>query len=317
MLTENTYPLKSDEQYRRLIAPLRDDEKYLLAKEIASGTNPVIRVWHSTILADYPLYDYCLENDISYAIEKFYPSCNEAAISWICTDQLSNRYLSDEMRWYLIGKRCLCEYILGAHAFASRKSFPDTRKQGLNSRYDTSITRTRDRIANEYKVSIASVIKYESYSQAIDVIYEISEDLARAILNGVIPTSFSSVINLADESPDLIREYAEKLLNPDPENAGGSEISRLVVRRRAKKMPKQNYEPKIAIKDMPPYDRDAEITTLSLTIPSWINSMKRVRTSTELSQCTLSASRQLHSSLIDLISATALLIGSIKEDSHG
>ena len=317
MPSANTNPLKSEERYKRIVAPFRDEEKQQLATRISAGLQPVIRVWYNTILSDYPVYEYCCEKEIPYAVENVYPSCDEAAIAWICIDQLKSRMLSDEMRWYLIGKRCLSEYILGAHAFVARKRISDARKQTLDTKYDSSITRTRDRIGNEYDISIASVMKYENYCRAIDTIYDISKELAGSILDGTVPTSYSSVINLADESADYISEQAEKILNPEPGPSSESEVTRLVVRKRAKAKPQGHYKPNIAIKDMPPYDPDAEITTLSLTIPSWISSMKRVRTSPQLSFCSYAASRQLHDSLINLIRATSLLIASIMEEPYG
>ena len=315
MSPTNAIPLKTDEQYRRMIVPYRETEKQQLSEKIAAGWQPVIRIWHNTILSDYPLYDYCCQQDISYTVENIYLSCNEAALAWICKDQLESRTLPDEIRWYLIGKRCLCEYILGAHAFAAKKRLNDARKHNFDSKYDPSISRTRDRIGNEYNISVSSVIKYESYSQAIDFLFDIDEELAKAILNGAIPTSRTSVVNLADQPPEMIKEQAERLLKHDPEVTQEPDLTKLVVRKRAKKKTVQLFEPNIAIKDMPVYDPDAEIITLSLTIPSWVSSMNRVRISSQLSCCSSSASLQLKDSLIKLISATSQLIASIKEDS--
>lgn len=45
-------------------------------------------------------------------------------------------------------------------------------------------------------------------------------------------------------------------------------------------------EPKITVKDMPPFDPDAEIIALSLTIPSWIGSVERIKKGKDLNAIT-------------------------------
>ena len=55
-----------------------------------------------------------------------------------------------------------------------------------------------------------------------------------------------------------------------------------------------------SVKDMPVFDPDAEITGLTLTIPSWASSIDRTRTKTDLSIVSDHARNKLAEALADL-----------------
>jgi hypothetical protein len=69
------------------------------------------------------------------------------------------------------------------------------------------------------------------------------------------------------------------------------------------------------IKIMPAFDPDAEVTRLTLTIPSWTSSIERTRVTADLSTVSLAAKDQLESALGLLQSKVQEMIRSIKEDS--
>ena len=55
-----------------------------------------------------------------------------------------------------------------------------------------------------------------------------------------------------------------------------------------------------SVKDMPVFDPDAEITGLTLTIPSWTSSIERTKTKSDLSIVSNNARTKLTSALQDL-----------------
>lgn len=55
-----------------------------------------------------------------------------------------------------------------------------------------------------------------------------------------------------------------------------------------------------SVKDMPAFDPDAEITGLTLTIPSWTSSIERTKTKADLSIVSSNARTKLTSALQDL-----------------
>lgn len=69
----------------------------------------------------------------------------------------------------------------------------------------------------------------------------------------------------------------------------------------------------ISIKDMPEYDPDAEIASLTLTIPSWISSMNRVRDVSDMSKVSIAAKAKLLNELEKLGNATLKMLEILKE----
>ncbi len=65
-------------------------------------------------------------------------------------------------------------------------------------------------------------------------------------------------------------------------------------------MSRPRKEVSLPIKDTPKYDPDAEILSLTLTIPSWISSMERACAMTDFAQTTESARYNLLWKLISL-----------------
>lgn len=64
---------------------------------------------------------------------------------------------------------------------------------------------------------------------------------------------------------------------------------------------------------MPDYDPDAEVTGLTLTIPSWATSISRTRSNTDLSSISLKARMNLEHALFNLRATIEELLQAIKE----
>lgn len=67
-----------------------------------------------------------------------------------------------------------------------------------------------------------------------------------------------------------------------------------------------------SVKDMPAFDPDAEITGLTLTVPSWSGSIHRIIARTDLSIVSAGAKKRLASALLRLreeISETLAAVG--------
>lgn len=69
----------------------------------------------------------------------------------------------------------------------------------------------------------------------------------------------------------------------------------------------------MAIKNMPEYDPDAEITGLTLTIPSWANSINRTKSNTDLSSVSVKARTNLEHALFDLQTTIDDMLKAMKE----
>ena len=75
-----------------------------------------------------------------------------------------------------------------------------------------------------------------------------------------------------------------------------------------------NTEPEI--KQMPEYDPDAELSSLNLTIPMWIRSMKRSVSIINFKEASTNAQKKLSDTLTDLKDAADELEEKLKENTY-
>lgn len=311
-----TYDLKIDPVLKRLVFPLSPEEKRIVEDEICeSGARHNIRVWNNFILVDYEYYDYCQMLQLEYETVSICLRNNEEAVAWVCENQSYRQNLPDEMRKYLIGKRCATEIALGAHEFATRRKRKSRRAEVIAqvSKYDSTISQTRERLASEYGIGINTIRKYEFYANAIDQLREVVPDFMDEHLAGKIKISMARVEAMAQLSVRQIFSECEQI----KVDLQSQRVARW--KKRLQKEIEENAETEraVSIKDMPAYDPDAEISSLSLTIPSWISSIERVRNVTNMVETSRSARIRLEKGLKNLITAADVMLQRIGEVSDG
>ena len=96
--------LKIDEEFRHLIRPLRHREFLQLEQNIINdGCRDPIVVWHDTIVDGHNRYEICMRHSIPFDTKDMEFECREAAVAWICANQLGRRNITEETRKFLIG----------------------------------------------------------------------------------------------------------------------------------------------------------------------------------------------------------------------
>ena len=105
--------------------------------------------------------------------------------------------------------------------------------------------------------------------------------LAEVISKGIIQASIPVLLNLCELSfDDLDRVYLAAVKCGDYcriySNADGNGVQgeNIMIKAAGRRAAKKIY-PLMPIKQMPAFDPDAEIISLTLTIPSWVDSIKR------------------------------------------
>jgi hypothetical protein len=127
--------------------------------------------------------------------------------------------------------------------------------------------RTVEKLGGEYRVSGKTVKKYGSYARAIDKLSQKEPELISNILTGEVKISQDDIRALSKRYSATINDVKNKLKNKENNFINYSNIRKVI--------PPQKE--KITVKDMPAYDPDAEISSLTLTIPSWISSIERTK----------------------------------------
>ena len=259
--------LQIDQEFKELIPPLSKEEFNLLEENILKfGCIDPICTWNNTIIDGHNRYSICTKHNLKFNIQAFNFELREEAKDWICANQLGRRNISDETRKYLIGKRYEMEKILLNNP-GGKNQYSKIYKE------NKEIKEERDRIhrpvtaiklGKEYNVSTRTVLTYANYSKAIDKLNTEEPDLIQKILNGEIKVPQNQVIRISKLSPKIknkIQKYLKKETNSTDYLIKPKTVAN---------------EKKYKIKEMPEYDPNAELVSLSFTIPSWIESLDRV-----------------------------------------
>ena len=259
--------LQIDQEFKELIPPLSKEEINLLEENILKfGCIDPICTWNNTIIDGHNRYSICTKHNLKFNIQAFNFELREEAKDWICANQLGRRNISDETRKYLIGKRYEMEKILLNNP-GGKNQYSKIYKE------NEEIKEERDRIhrpvtaiklGKEYNVSTRTVLTYANYSKAIDKLNTEEPDLTQKILNGEIKVPQNQVIRISKLSPKIknkIQKYLKKETNSTDYLIKPKTVAN---------------EKKYKIKEMPEYDPNAELVSLSFTIPSWIESLDRV-----------------------------------------
>ncbi|WP_418626687.1 ParB N-terminal domain-containing protein [Anaerosinus sp.] len=315
MTKQGIYKLKIDTSFKKLISPLSSKELLHLEENIIrDGCREPLLVWYNTILDGHNRYEICTKLQIPFMVQRIYFKSREEAIIWICANQLSHRNLTEEMRRYLLGKRSEMEKIFGDHNATrtnqySKKEFKANRLPKIA--FDVSASQTRERLSKEYLISQATILSYEKYTQALDLLSKIIPEIVSKILSNEIKLSLENTIIFSQLSLPEIKELSQLL--PDNCKEFTSNIRQIILKRKNVSESDLFQIPVCSIKEMPAYDPDAEISSLTLTIPSWISSINRTRSTADFSGITDTACRKLEKELAELKETINNMLVAIKE----
>jgi len=310
-----------DEEFKTLLAPLSEEEFTQLEENIlAEGCLEPITVWNNTIIDGHNRYHICHKHNIPFRTRYVVFHNRDEAITWICSNQLGRRNISEETKKYLIGKKYETEKSIGARNARGINQHTATKEEIFQAKKYGAIpshNRTAYEMGKEFNLSHNTVYKYGIYSKALDVIQKKCPEIAKKILNGKIKASHDNILNLSN----LSKEELYSLLDYLTEDSEG-QITYSDVRKELQWKPIQRHskldadipQKDIPIKQLPKYDPDAEISSLALTIPSWISSIRRATKNTKFDETTKKARDNLSTQLISLKAIIDELMPFIKED---
>lgn len=310
--------LKVDPEYKGLSQPLgRNEYRQLERSLVSDGCREPILVWNDTIVDGHNRYEICNQKRVPYATREIAFDSRAAAIAWICTSQLDKRALSEEAKKYLIGKQFEAERHIkrNSAAFQPHKAVPKHMGQFKESgerKYETR-RETAVRLGKEHHISGTTIQRYWKYSQALDAIAKSAPEITRQILSGNYKMTIASIHALARMNPSQLRELSQDFGINLPAFIRYGNSRKNLTRRATSKYEGQAVRPP-AIKTMPAFDPDAEVTALTLTIPSWISSVDRIKTTADLRVISLSARSDLEAALTTLRSKAQELLDEIGGD---
>lgn len=314
-MEQQLYVLERNCVLEHLVARFNPAERREMEEDIkTNGGQRSVKVWGETILLDYEYYDYCHEHKIPFSVERVPLRSEAEAVAWVSKNQLDRKSLSEERRKYLIGRRSRAEREKNLQQLKNQED-----STGLHAMFaakfvkrSASKTFVRERIGKEYALVYMTVRKYEKYSESLDIIYEFCQNFVNEHLAGRLKISIEKIEVLASLSPDMIVKECQKSLLEAQEHKHIAKRGQYT-----RDNEKKEETAIVSIKDMPAYDPDAEIVSLSLTIPSWRSSIFRVRDVSNIRKTTGEARLRLKNELIRLKSATDKLLYILREDFDG
>ena len=297
--------LKTDPDFQSLKPPLRREAyEELELNIVCNGCREPIKVWGDYIIDGHKRYKICYEYEIEFKTEEILLKSREDAISWICADLLHNHELPENYQHYLIGRKYLAEKTVGIMNITGTNQYTI---ESMERKPHTGKTSTK--IANEFHIAHSTVRKYRQYAKAIDQLKAVFPDFGRKILFGEVKISQDNIILLAKKQMDEIRQIIANI-------AENGKVTTSDIEGRAYRIEKEviPVAAKATVKDMPAFDPDAIVSSLTLTIPSWISSIKRTAANSDIKMLSVKARYDLVKVLNDLISISTTIKNILEEN---
>ena len=317
-ITEKAFrQLNIDPEFKNLIRPLsREDYRQLERNLVVEGCREDIIAWNDTIVDGHNRYEICNKMRIPYGVKELDFPSRDAAIAWICANQLGCRNISEETRKYLIGKQYEAEKKVqrnrnGYNQYRPNPNITVGRGRPID---EESGRRTAARLGRKYHVSGATVQKYAKYSAALDTIEQNAPELVPHILSGAYKISFENIVALSEMEPEELRALSKKI-GKNPYAFARYSESRRCLYSDASAKPGTAAAEQPAIKTMPAYDPDAEVAGLTLTIPSWMSSIDRTKSMAHLEAISPAARQNLLAALTELEGKIQEMLNAIEVES--
>ena len=309
--------LQIDPEFRLMIAPSQEIKRL---ERMVPGNVITIRAWENKILVDHELYSFCHANNVPMQVSRILLKTREDALIWICRNQLKRTDLTDEMRRFLLGKLFCAEKTRGTKEKAAARKAVQSRKRITGELpppvvYDADMIQAAERIGGEFHFSPGTIRNYGNYASTLERLNNHWPKFVQAILRGNIYISQDNLFLIGSMTPAEINSVTQYFLY---ESGGRPTFSKYKARLATMKESPQRFSlPAGSIKEMPDFDPDAAVTSLALTIPSWVGSIQRAEKNTVFPHITNRARQQLTIELQNLTAATEILYSHLKEQQHG
>lgn len=284
MYERSVKTLKIKKEFKNLIRPLHRQEYLQLEENILKdGCRDPIITWKGYIVDGHNRYEICQKHEVPFKTVEMDFESDEDVIAWICSNQLGRRNISAETRKFLIGMQYETEKIISSrknpNGINQYYDFDDLTPESFNGEKTASITahKTAQRIAEDNHLSTATVLKYATYTRALEDIGSKEPELVPKILSGRYKISHNNIIDMSKLSEKDLKKVNKSL------NRSKNPYFRYNKSREAiNKVKTEQDSPQV--KQMPIYDPDAEVTELTLTMPSWISSIRRTEENANLNR---------------------------------
>jgi len=196
--------LRIDENIRRVLMPLRDDERALLEQSVlAEGIRDPLVVWRrgdELILLDgHHRYELATQHGLDFSVVEMELEDESHAVQWVLRNQLARRNLTDEQRTLLLGR-----YYNMLKLAPHRPSTEKAEKFSAFSGHDA----TSRQLGAIFGVSYRTVRNAAEFAEVVDALAEIQPEAATRVLAGELSDAKTA---LPKVEPELLPKVAERI----------------------------------------------------------------------------------------------------------
>lgn len=314
MSKRKQYKLAIDEEFRRIVPPMPQDRLDMLRRQIRYfGCDHPIITWHRIIVYSYEEYAFCEEFQLPFTIKELEYNFRSEVINYVSKKCLYLDYLTDEWNRYCIGKFYESKKQLLIDNYPIQNQFtPQELKRPANM---LTSEMCEKELADLRGIKHGTISKYGTFAGAIDTIYSKSKDIAYELLSEKFRLSHDNTILLSRLTAPEVIVVRDRIMSDGDLSILHSGTLRNHHVAKIKAETDSKYKKAPEIKQMPKYDPNAEISSLTLTIPSWISSIERTCSSADFEHATPEALDKLDLKLQILQEAINILIAATKGES--
>ena len=282
MIKLNTAP-----EFERLSIQISDAEMEELEQSILEeGCKDPIVTWNGVIVDGHKRYRICSYEEIEFEVKEIGNLTKEEALGWACQQKVFSIPRRNLAFRYLVGKWYQYTIVI------NHKKKTGPLKQDEIARYGRSICGTGHsssiRLAIQLGMHHSTVELDGKLARFMDEIAQkdplmfdmIMSDKNRLSLNQIQEMAQWSTKRINEERRRINRSRSKK--ENDPESKTLTVLEQPIVTK---------------IKDMPEYDPDMELRGLILTMPTWMNAMRKARSKTEMNSISDETKKQMVTTL--------------------
>ena len=195
--------LKIDETIRRVLMPLRDDERALLEQSVlAEGIRDPLVVWRrgdELILLDgHHRYELAQKHGLNFSVVEMEFDDESHAVQWVLRNQLARRNLTDEQRTIVIGRYY--------NMLKRAPHRPADKGDKLSPLAESG--KTAEQVATVFGVDSRTVYRAAEFAAAFEQLESVSPEAARRVESGEVKDAKTMLPKI---EADLLPKVAERI----------------------------------------------------------------------------------------------------------
>ena len=195
--------LRIDESIRRVLMPLRDDERALLEQSVlAEGIRDPLVAWNRNgeyvLLDGHHRYELALKHGLDFSVVEMEFDDESHAVQWVLRNQLARRNLTDEQRTIVIGRYY--------NMLKRAPHRPADKGDKLSPLAESG--KTAEQVATVFGVDSRTVYRAAEFADAFEQLESVSPDAARRVESGEVKDAKTMLPKI---EPDLLPKVAERI----------------------------------------------------------------------------------------------------------